>query len=102
MAVRVSVSEMARDGVKDKQGKKRGKVQTPEPPFWTAYWKHRWKLQRQTYAMEKSLANGGLATIASMIKKMLWTEKACARNKPGRKGIEMSNSFLGTSLCLGR
>jgi len=94
MAVRVSVSEMARDGVKDKQGKKRGKVQTPEPPFW--------KLQRQTYAMEKSLANGGLATIASMIKKNAWTEKACARNKPGRKGIEMSNSFLGTSLCLGR
>ena len=83
---------MARDGVKDKQGKKRGKVQTPEPPFWTAYWKHRWKLQRQTYAMEKSLANGGLATIASMTKK----------NKPGRKGIEMSSSFLRTSLCLGR
>ena len=53
-------------------------------------------------AMEKSLANGGLATIASMIKKNAWTEKACARNKPGRKGIEMSNSFLGTSLCLGR
>ena len=43
-------------------------------------------------AMEKSLANGGLATIASMTKK----------NKPGRKGIEMSSSFLRTSLCLGR
>jgi len=93
MAVRVSVSEMARDGVKDKQGKKRGKVQTPEPPFWTAYWKHRWKLQRQTYAMEKSLANGGLATIASMIKKMLGRRRRAHGTNLGARALKCPTAF---------
>lgn len=85
MAVRVSVSEMARDGVKDKQGKKRGKVQTPEPPFW--------KLQRQTYAMEKSLANGGLATIASMIKKMLGRRRRAHGTNLGARALKCPTAF---------